>query len=271
MVTLRVSLFLQFNPFYLLRFFSLFIFLLAVSVPGAAQTGIDTMPIAGVDSFREQFQGKEVLFYVITALVIIFALLKLAFAKYFNDLFRIFFRTTLNPRQIKEQLLQTPLPSWMFNGFFVASAGLYINLLLHYFYLTAVDNFWVLYLYCCIGLSIIYLVKYISLLICGWLFNMQKAAGSYIFIVFIFNKVIGISLLPFVVLMGFTDRVIYSVAQVMSWCCIGSLLLYRFVLGLGAIRNEVRLNLFHFFLYLCAFEIAPLLLIYKLLILFLNK
>jgi hypothetical protein len=325
-------LFLQFNQFYLLRFFSLIIFLLSVSIPGSAQTIIDSMLIPGVDSLiakdssvgkkdsvmvlpsgdsvskrpirgdtiwrsvnsiplqqqvlqrhpyfnfnakavsvrsdRKEFHGKELMFYVITVLVIIFALLKLAFAKYFNDLFRVFFRTSLKQRQIKEQLMLTPLPSLMFNGFFVASAGLYINFLLHYFKFTPVDNFWLLYLYCCIGLSIIYLVKFVGLLLCGWLFNMQKAADSYIFIVFIINKIIGISLLPFLVLLGFTDGVMYSVALVMSWCCVGGLLLYRFILGFAAIRNEVRFNLFHFFLYLCAFEIAPLLLIYKLLLFF---
>jgi hypothetical protein len=324
-------LFLQFNQFYLLRFFSLFIFLFSVSVPGSAQSGIDTriptdslliidsnlykkdsttapptndsvskrpigtdtlwqavsnMPLqkqilerhpyfnfnakaVSLRSDRKEFKGKELLFYVITALIIIFALLKLAFSKYFKDLFRVFFRTTLKQRQIKEQLMQTPLPSLMFNGFFVASAGLYANLLLHYFDFTPVNNFWLLYLYCCIGLSIIYLVKFVGLIICGWLFNMKKAADSYIFIVFIINKVIGISLLPFLVLLGFTDGVMYSIALVLSWCCVGGLLLYRFILGFAAIRNEVRFNLFHFFLYLFAFEIAPLLLIYKLLLFFL--
>jgi hypothetical protein len=316
----------------LLRFFCLFIFLLSVSLPGSAQSAIDTTISPATDSLsiidsilykkdsvivqltndsvskkpigtdtlwqavnnmplqkqilerhpyfnfnakavslrsdRKEFKGKELLFYVITALVIIFALFKLAFAKYFSDLFRVFFRTTLKQRQIKEQLMQTPLPSLMFNGFFVASAGLYANLLLHYFNFTPVDNFWLLYLYCCLGLSIIYLVKFVGLIICGWLFNMKKAADSYIFIVFIINKVIGISLLPFLALLGFTDGVMYSVALVLSWCCVGGLLLYRFILGFAAIRNEVRFNLFHFFLYLCAFEIAPLLLIYKLLLFF---
>ncbi len=219
-------------------------------------------------SEKKEFHGKELLFYVIIALIIIFGLLKLAFAKYFTDLFRVFFRTTLKQRQIKEQLMQTPLPSLVFNVFFVASAGLYINFLLHYFNFTPVNNFWLMYLYCCIGLSVIYLVKFVGLTICGWLFNMQKAADSYIFIVFIINKVIGVSLLPFIVLLGFTDGVVYSVALVLSWCCVGGLILYRFILGFAAIRNEVRFNLFHFFLYLCAFEVAPLLLIYKLLLFF---
>ena len=215
-----------------------------------------------------RFEGKELLFYVVTALVMVFGLLKLGFSKYFNDLFRVFFRTTLKQRQIREQLMQTPFPSLVFIGFFVASAGLYLTLLFQHFEITPIENFWLLYLYCCIGLSVIYLVKFVGLIICGWLFNMRKAADSYIFIVFIINKVIGIALVPFIVLLAFSDEIMYNVALVLSWCTVGALFLYRFILGFAAIRNEVRFNLFHFFLYLCAFEIAPLLLIYKLLLFF---
>jgi hypothetical protein len=326
-------LFLQFNQFYLLRFFFSIVLLSTLSVSVIGQNPVDTLTVSARDTFLvkdsnvaktdsvgltsisdsvskkpehgdtlwssvigmplqeqvlrhhpyfkfnvkpiafrsdvKQFHGKEMLFYVIIALLMVFALLKLGFVKYFNDLLRVFFRTTLKQRQIKEQLIQTPMPSLMFNAFFVASAGLYVNLVLHYYQFTPVDNFWLLYLYCCIGLSLIYLVKFVGLKICGWLFNMQQAADSYIFIVFIINKVIGISILPFLALLSFTDGTIHIVSMVLSWCCIGALFLYRFILGYAAIRNEVRFNLFHFFLYLWAFEIAPLLLIYKLLLFFL--
>jgi hypothetical protein len=220
-----------------------------------------------IHSDVREVHGKEIMFYVLIGIVLAFALLKQAFGKYYNDLFRVFFRTTMKQRQIREQLMQTPLPSLIFNIFFVGSAGLYIDFMLYYFNLAPVTNFWLLYMYCCIGLSVIYLGKFIGLKIVGWLFNMQKAADSYIFIVFIINKVIGIFLLPFLVLLPFVSEPVYSISLVLSWCGIGVLLLYRFILGYAAIRNEVRFNLFHFFLYLCAFEITPLLLIYKLLLL----
>lgn len=230
-----------------------------------------TVPVS-VQSNLKVFKGKEILFYVVVLLVIVFAFLKLVFAKYFNDLFRVFFRTTLKQRQIREQLMQTPLPSLLFNLFFIATAGLYINFMLQYFKVKPVDNFWLLYLYCCIGLACIYTGKYIGLKICGWLFNMKQASDAYIFIVFIINKVIGIFLLPFLILLAFNNEQadIYNIVLVITWCGVGGLLLYRFILGYTVIRNEVRFNLFHFFLYLCAFEIAPLLLIYKVLLLFIK-
>ena len=219
----------------------------------------------------KQFAGKELLFYLLVFLLIIFGFLRNAFPKYFSDLFQLFFRTTLKQRQIREQLMQTLLPSLLMNGFFVISAGLYITFLLRYFNLTPVDNFWLLFLYCCVGLSVAYLVKFLGLKISGWVFNMAEAANSYIFIVFIVNKMIGILLLPFLVLLAFTTGNIYAVSITLSWCLVAGLLVYRFILIFAAIRNQVKVNPFHFFLYLCAFEIAPLLLIYKALLQFFNQ
>jgi hypothetical protein len=115
---------------------------------------------------------------------------------------------------------------------------------------------------------VIYFIKFIGLKFTGWLFNIRGAADSYIFVVFIINKVIGIFLLPFLVLLTFTQGDAYKVVMVLSWCGIGVLFIYRFLLTYASIRNQVRFNPFHFFLYLCAFEIAPLLLIYKALLFF---
>lgn len=221
-----------------------------------------SLPVSVTSQIRV-FRGKEILFYSIVALFLFFALLKLAFAKYFNDLFRVFFRTTMKQRQIREQLMQTPLPSLLFNFFFIATAGLYINFMFEEYDFRPVDNFWLLYLYCCVGLALIYFFKFVGLKLCGWLFNMRTAADSYIFIVFIINKVIGIFLLPVLALLAFSDEPLRTTTVVLSWLGIGLLLVYRFILGYGVIRNEVRFNIFHFFLYLCAFEVAPLLLIYR--------
>jgi Domain of unknown function (DUF4271) len=225
-------------------------------------------PLTLPASTLRKVTGKELLFYLLLFLLIVFAILRRAFPKYFADLFRLFFRTTLKQRQIREQLMQTPLPSLLMNGFFVVSGGLYCTFLLQYFDLNPVNNFWLLFLYCCLGLSAAYFIKFIGLKVSGWLFNMMEAADAYIFIVFIVNKMIGILLLPFLLLLAFSVGDIYTVSITLSWCLVAGLLLYRFILTYAAIRNQVKVNPFHFFLYLCAFEIAPLLLVYKALLLY---
>ncbi|MCX6318834.1 MAG: DUF4271 domain-containing protein [Bacteroidetes bacterium] len=215
--------------------------------------------------------GKEYLFYAMVLLFILFAVLRRAFPKYFSDLFRLFFRTTLKQRQLRDQLTQTPLPSLLFNAFFVLSGGLYITFLLQHFAIDPLNNFWATLLYACIGLAACYFVKYAGLKICGWLFSMDEAADSYVFIVFIVNKMVGILLLPLLLILAFSLGEVYAAGLGFSWCLLGGLLIYRFILTYGAVRNQVKLNMFHFFLYIAAFEIAPLLLVYKALLIFFNQ
>lgn len=212
--------------------------------------------------------GKELLFYSLVFLLIVFALLKLAFPKYFTDLFRLFFRTTLNQRQVSEQLIQTPLPSIMLNIFFVISTGFYISLLLEIYKTNPVDNFWLLFGYCVAGLSAAYFVKFIGLKLSGWLFNTEEPSNAYVFLVFIMNKILGIMLLPFLFILAFSTGNLLEIGLTLSFCCIGALLVYRIILSYGVVRNQVKVSLFHFFLYFLAFEIAPLLLVYKALLLF---
>jgi len=221
------------------------------------------------DSDIRQFPGKELLFYALIALFLIFAFLRTIFSKYLNDLFRLFFRRTLKQRQITEQLSQTPLPSLVFNIFFMVTAGLYLGFIFQHYGLRNQVNFWLLSLYCSIALGAMYLIKFLTLKFTGWVLNVSTATESYIFIVFIINKVIGIFLLPFLVLMAFSDGFLYQLAITLSWCGIGGLVLYRFILSYSAVHNQIKVKPFHFVIYLLAFEIVPLLLIYKLLLYFL--
>jgi hypothetical protein len=228
----------------------------------------DAVPVVANSNIK-RFEGKELLFYSLIGILLLFAFLKTIFAKYVYDLFRLFFRRTLKQRQITEQLSQTPLPSLVFNVFFIFTAGLYLAFVLQHYGMQLKENFWMLTVYCSAGLGAIYILKFLSLKFTGWVLNLSAATDSYIFIVFIINKVIGIFLLPFLVLLAFTDDGIYQVAVILSLCGIGCLFFYRFILTYSAVHNQLKVKPFHFLVYLVAFEIVPLLLIYKLLFRFL--
>lgn len=216
-----------------------------------------------VRSDKKEFKGKEILFYTLLAVLLFFAFIRISFPKYINDLFRVAFRTTLKQRQISEQLIQTPLPSLLLNFFFLVVASLYVGFVLEHYELSGRYNFWLLSLYCFAALTVIYVIKFLSLKFFGWLFNISATTDGYIFIVFMINKIVGIYLLPFIVLLAFTDGDVYEVAFALSYIGVFALLAYRFILSYSLARSQIRVNPFHFFLYLCAFEIVPLLLIYE--------
>lgn len=229
-----------------------------------------THPVMRLAS-RRNWQGKESLFYSAIALLIFFSLVRNNFSRYATDLFALFFRTTIKQRQIKEQLLQAPLPSLLLNILFFISGALFINLLLAHYGFGQTFNFWLLFLYAVIGLVVIYLLKFITLKLCGWLFHMSDVTDSYTFIVFTTNKIIGIALLPFIILLSFTTGLFQQGLFTLSITVIVALFLYRFYLSFVTIERQLNISAFHFLLYLVGFEIVPLLLINKLLFRFLGE
>jgi len=230
----------------------------------------EKVQIASLKITLKNFNGEEFLFYSLIALLIFYAIIKLLFPKYFTDLFRVYFRTTLKQSQVREQLLQTPLPSMLLNGFFVISSGMYAAFLIQHFELATKFGFWQLWLYSSILLSIIYMMKYAGVWIAGWLFNKPDAASAYVFIIFMTNKILGIVVLPFLVLLAFGNEKIYSIALIVSITIVACLFLYRFYLSIGVIRSQASINLLHFFLYLFAFEALPLLILFKWVMMFLK-
>ena len=215
--------------------------------------------------------SKDRFFYLLVGILFYFALVRISFEKYFNNLITLFFRVSLRQQQIREQVLQTPLPSLLLNILFIITGGLYACTLLYYSRFTSGINFWILYLDCIVGLAVIYLGKFLILKFCGWVFNISRATDTYIFVVFLVNKMLGIFLLPFLILITFLTPPARDIFITISVVMVFIMLIYRVVAAFRPIRNEIKLTPFYFFLYLCAFEIAPLLLIYKVLLSYLEK
>lgn len=221
-------------------------------------------PLVFMISKEREPQGKDELFYLLTGLIFLVAFIKLVFPKYFQNLFLLSFQTSFRQRQTREQLLQDNLASLMMNILFFISGGIYIGLIAENTGYSTM-SFWELLLLCALLLSVIYAVKFLFLRFAGWIFNVKTASNTYIFIVFMINKIIGIFLIPFLLILAFSSPAIVQTATIISLILVAILLLYRYLISLGTIRQDLKVNALHFFLYLCAVEVLPLLLIYKIL------
>jgi hypothetical protein len=230
----------------------------------------DKKPVESNLFVRKQ-NDNEALFYFLVALVFYFGCIRLFFGKYLDNLITLFFRVSMRQQQIREQLLQTPLPSLLLNILFVITSGFYLSLLARHYDFNLFGNFWITFFYAIAFVSGVYLGKYLILKLTGWIFNIRSATDTYIFIVFLVNKMIGIFLLPFIILMAFPNKYLLPVLILLSYIMLLLLLGYRFINSFRPIRTEIKVNRFHFFLYLCAFEIAPLLLIYKVLLAYVER
>lgn len=216
-------------------------------------------------------QGMDSIFYLLTGVVLLLAFFRYIFGRYFSNLFRVFFNTSLRQSQLTDQLLQAKLPSLFFNLFFVISAGLYSYfLMLHYHWLHD-QNVWIMIGLCIGALGLIYFLKFCTLKFTGWVTGYDEEADTYIFVLFLINKIMGIFLVPFTILMAFSGNDIAMAAVPVSLIVIGFLLLLRLFRSYGLLQNQLKISRFHLLLYILGVEILPLLLIYKALVFLLNK
>lgn len=226
------------------------------------------LPVDGslVFRFEERFDPPtyDYLFYLLAGALLVLGIIRMGFAKYFSDLIRIFSQTAIRQKSLREQLVQNRLASLLLNLFFCFSAGAFLfQLAMYKQWLPAHDSWWQ-QLLLCIGLVVvIYTVKYVVTWLSGWLFGLSNLAESYIFLVFLINKVMGILLLPATIALALGAPDLKSVMVVATLFVLGLLYLYRYVIAIPLVRQHVKIIPFHFFLYFCAFEIVPVLIIYK--------
>jgi hypothetical protein len=228
------------------------------------------MPVSMAIKIKKS-QSTDVVFYLLAGLVLLMAVIKFFFARYFTNLFRVFFNTSLRQSQLTDQLLQAKLPSLFFNIFFILSAGIYIFFLLVQYKLITSEYQWSILGACILILAIVYLVKFSTLKFTGWVTGYRESTDTYIFIIFLISKIIGVILIPFTVLMAFAEAPIAITSAFVSLLIIGLLLFLRFFRSYSLLQSQLKISRFHFFLYLAGVEILPLLLVYKWAVLFLSK
>jgi hypothetical protein len=235
---------------------------LSIVPPGSIVVGHSDRPIGE----PHEAEGKDALFYALLGMVLLLAVFRRFFPKYWTDLFRLFFRTTLRQRQLRDQLQLASLPSLALNAFFYLSLAFYLSLLLTRRGLDLAGGYWSLWGWLLIGLMLMYGVKWIGLQVSAWIFGQRELGEDYVFVVFTVNKMMGLLLLPSVIAMAFADGWVYTLLFGVSLLLIGGLLLYRGYLTYRVVRRQAALSPFHYFLYWLGFEVAPLLVLHRFLL-----
>jgi hypothetical protein len=225
-----------------------------INYAGSAVTAIN---------MTRQSNGKEWLFYILATDILLLGIFKVFYSKYFNNIFRVFFNTSLRQNQLTDILLQARLPSLIFNLFFIVNAGIYLWLVINTYSVHVSVTPVVFLLICIAALGIIYVGKFFALKIMGWVTGMAEPADTYIFVIFLINKIIGIILIPFIVLLAFAPTPWEKGLTFLSLAIILLLILLRFYRSYGLLEHQFTLNRFHFFIYVLALEVLPVLILYK--------
>lgn len=211
-----------------------------------------------------QASQNDLLFYSLLALVCMLGLIRQVFPKYFQNMFKLLFQASFRQKQTRDQLMQDKPAAIITNILFILVAGLFIAVTAGYYSWFSIP-FWRLSLYCVTILALVYGTKYLVISFAGWVFNAREAAGSYSFIVFMINKISGIALLPMLVVLSFSEGMVRDVVLTVAAGIMIALLALRYIISLQTVKGNMQLNAFHFFIYICAIELMPVLVIYKVL------
>jgi len=213
------------------------------------------------------FQDKSLDFYVILTIVLLLGVARYANPKYFHNLWSTF-RSPGHSHASREQLEVAGFSNLFMNIFFAMVGGLYVYYLVRANtpQITASIPQWLLMLALMLGVGIIYLAKYITISFGGWAFKLDAVSKSYIFNIFLINKVMALLLLPFVLLIAFASPAYAAPAVVVSGVLIALLFVSRYIRSWQVFGSFFQFSKFHFFTYLCASEILPLAVLMKLLV-----
>jgi hypothetical protein len=215
--------------------------------------------------------SMDMTFYLLCGLLFSLGVIYRSSPKYFNNLFGLLFQSGFRQKSIRDQLIQNKTTSLALNALFFITGGFFIYLFVQNFGLFSLQPWYVDGVICVSFLATLYSVKYLSVLTGGWIFGSRELAGQYVFIVFFVNKVAGLVLLPVIVVLWLGNPVLHPFFSTLSLIVIGFLFLYRYYMILPTVKSKSGISSFHFFLYLCTFEILPIVILVKFLANFLNS
>lgn len=211
---------------------------------------------------RKSFENKSTDFYFLLALTIILGLIRYSNGRYFS-LITGAFRTGAG-RQWREMLQSSIVSNIVMNVYFCAVAGIFI------YYIAAENSVSfaahskpLMMLLLILGMLTVYAGKYLVLHFAGWAFGEKPLAEEYLFQVFLANKITGIVLLPFVIILAFAGNAWLVPVTVVSLSIVVVMLFTRYMRSWPSVQKLFRGSAFHFFTYLCASEILPMAVIVK--------
>ncbi len=147
---------------------------------------------------------------------------------------------------------------------FWINGGIFAFLLLTYFGVKSPYGQSTTFLLCVGGVAAIFILKHTILYIIAYVFPIEKEIKTYNFIVLTAGVLLGLILMPLNILIAYSPVSLSEIFIYVTFGAIGLVYLVRSLRSLTIASPYLIENRFHFLLYLCTVEIAPLMILVKL-------
>ena len=178
--------------------------------------------------------------------------------------YRAFFNDNMLSQLQREREAGGGLPYYFFYGFFMINAGFFVFLLARYYGLSFSNNDWVGLLYSIGGVAGLFLAKHLLLGFLAFVFPIGKEVHLYSFTIIVFSIMLGFFLVIVNLLLSYSPEDTTQLVLYGAYAGIAATYLFRSLRGLFIGNRFLLFHKFHFLLYICTVEIAPVLVLAKL-------
>lgn len=207
-------------------------------------------------------EWKSWMFYLLLALAVFMVFMRVSYAREFSEVFQIFKPLGINQQIFRDNFGIVKLGAFLLSLNSTLVIGVYLFLIAYHFQFFP-PYWWLLCASLIVAASVL-IFRFGIMRIAGVLFPFKKEINFYQFNEVQLNRVAGILLLPFLFIITFTPGTISQFAIPVSLALMAAIILFRYIRGFSIGGDYFAKHKFHFLVYICTLEIAPLVIFVKL-------
>jgi hypothetical protein len=236
------------------------------SVVSGRQEMIEEIKVGESEKGFLQSGQKDILTGLLLISVAIVGVIRMTNYKYVREVFYALMFVQAARKMQKTINLRHQKTAFTLNFLFLFNASIFIYQFIAFYDINTIVGQSLLLIPLIIGILMCYaLIKRLLYRFVGFVFDCQEDTGAYLFHGLISNKVFGLLIAPIIVVIPYIEAQVLPI--LFNIGIIGFIILYilQIFRGIGIILKNPA-SLFYLFLYLCALEILPLIIIYHILV-----
>lgn len=198
-------------------------------------------------------------FIILTLLTVLVTL----FRPYISRVYRSVTNENLLNQYFRERETGRYLPYNLLYFLFFINAGYFCYQLSRYYGAYVFSSPLYSFLFITGSILLLFTGKHLLLILLGYIFPIEKELSLYSFSITVFSIFLGLALIPVNLLIAYAPDYLTFVAIYLGFFVIGAFYAFRSLRGLFIANKYLLDNFFHFLLYICTVEIAPILLLVK--------
>ena len=208
-------------------------------------------------------KGKTWVLGFIVLLLVVFAVLRMSFARQMMGIIQSFYSNRgLNNLNKEDNIFS----SWPFLFLFIQfgfTIGMFFYLVAQYYQLAYVHQGFSFFVSVSVLIVVLYALKIVLLRMLGHLFNIQKAVNEYVSILYLSYFNISLIFIPLVVAFALSPLKYGIYYIVISFILLAVIFTFQFIRAGVNILSHYRFSKFYLIMYFCALEICPILILIK--------